>query len=265
MDPAATGHNPSLSSSSRQMIVCRRAVYIALTACTRNRRYCQSFLCDRQQPPRHELLSLQVSSPALLLNHMAERYASTSRILMEFVDNSLDDAEALYDPTTASYSRDIIIDVCVSRKDRFLRILDNSRGMLPSTLSRVVMRVGESRKRGASFVNGQFGFGMQSFRAACSTLTVASKAEGAEGAEGAAGTAVCRIRVEREQSDGFQLEELGNGDVPELSDRPSGTQVTLSGFDRQAAPPARGSAWRLRVLIETGRSRAHRCAAFGAN
>ena len=34
-----------------------------------------------------------------------------------------------------------------------------SRGMSPDTLSRVVMRVGESRKRGASFVNGQFGFG----------------------------------------------------------------------------------------------------------
>ena len=47
--------------------------------------------------PAGELLSLQVSSPALLLNHMAERYTSTSRILMEFVDNSLDDAESLYD------------------------------------------------------------------------------------------------------------------------------------------------------------------------
>ena len=36
-------------------------------------------------------------SPALLLNHMAERYPSTSRILMEFVDNAFDDAEALFE------------------------------------------------------------------------------------------------------------------------------------------------------------------------
>ena len=42
--------------------------------------------------PLPQELSLTVSSPALLLNHMAERYSSTSRILMEFVDNSLDDA-----------------------------------------------------------------------------------------------------------------------------------------------------------------------------
>ena len=38
-------------------------------------------------------LSLTVSSPALLLNHMAERYSSTPRVLMEFVDNALDDAD----------------------------------------------------------------------------------------------------------------------------------------------------------------------------
>lgn len=134
-------------------------------------------------------LELHVSSPALLLNHMAERYTSTSRILMEFVDNAFDDAEALYETQgingetgaetesetstesetesetaeseTAGYSRPVFIDVSVSRSERTVRILDNCRGMTPETLARVVMRVGESEKRGASFVNGQFGFGMQ--------------------------------------------------------------------------------------------------------
>ena len=125
-------------------------------------------------------LELQVSSPALLLNHMAERYTSTSRILMEFVDNAFDDAEALYEiqsingetgaetesetsteSETAGYSRPVFIDVSVSRSERTVRIVDNCRGMTPETLARVVMRVGESEKRGASFVNGQFGFGMQ--------------------------------------------------------------------------------------------------------
>jgi len=77
---------------------------------------------------------------------------------MEFVDNSLDDAEALFDAATGAYTRDVTIAVYVSRVERTLRIVDNCRGMAPDTLSRVVMRVGESRKRGASFVNGQFGF-----------------------------------------------------------------------------------------------------------
>merc|ERR1719271_1732653 len=52
-------------------------------------------------------LSLQVSDPALLLNHMAERYANTSRILMEFVDNGFDDAERWFDPQSGAYERPV--------------------------------------------------------------------------------------------------------------------------------------------------------------
>merc|ERR1719506_3594827 len=129
---------------------------------------------------------------------MAERYSSTSRILMEFIDNSLDDAEALYDAAAAAYRREVSISVYVSRAERTLRIVDNCRGMSPSTLSRVVMRVGESQKRGASFVNGQFGFGMQAFRAACSTLTVrsrAAKANGASSPSSSAGQAAAAAAV----------------------------------------------------------------------
>ena len=44
---------------------------------------------------------------------MAERYLSTSRILMEFVDNSLDDAEAWFDGEC--YEREVRVDVHVSR------------------------------------------------------------------------------------------------------------------------------------------------------
>ena len=145
-------------------------------------------------------LSLNVSSPALLLNHMAERYVSTSRILMEFVDNSLDDAENFFDHETGAYGRAVDIRVYVSRNDRTLRIVDNCNGMAPDQLSRVVMRVGESRKRGASFVNGQFGFGMQAFRAACTTLTVKTRASSAP--------TTYQIRVRRDQSDGFALEAV---------------------------------------------------------
>ena len=83
-------------------------------------------------------LSLQVSSPALLLNHMAERYVSTSRILMEFIDNSLDDAESGYRPETTSYSQPVDIRVYVSRTKRSIRIVDNCRGMPPDVLSRWV-------------------------------------------------------------------------------------------------------------------------------
>jgi len=59
---------------------------------------------------------LTVSSPCFLLNHIAQRYTKTSRIIMEYVDNSLDDAEALYKEKTDSYSRSINILVEINRQ-----------------------------------------------------------------------------------------------------------------------------------------------------
>ena len=148
------------------------------------------------------------------------------------------------------------MDIHVSRAAGSLRIVDNCRGMAPEVLSSVVMRVGESRKRGASFVNGQFGFGMQSFRAACSTLTVTSRAAADPDAP-AVGASAYRIRVEREQSDGFVLERLQETEAEMEAEveaeieaevegafegrqtdtmprpcSPSGTEVVLAGFDR---------------------------------
>lgn len=174
---------------------------------------------------------------------------------MEFVDNAFDDAEAMYDAEVASYRRNICIDVFVSRAQRRLRIVDNCRGMTPDVLGRVVMRVGESGKRGASFVNGQFGFGMQAFRAACSTLTVRSRSA-IEGSPELASPTAYQIRVERSKADGFVLEplpdvataaepvegsvfsavQLGNaaaGDVGTTWLAGTGTEVVLAGFDAQ--------------------------------
>lgn len=59
---------------------------------------------------------LTVSSPCLLLNHIAQRYTRTSRIIMEYVDNSLDDAEALYNEQTDSYGRPIKILIEINRQ-----------------------------------------------------------------------------------------------------------------------------------------------------
>lgn len=61
---------------------------------------------------------LTVSSPCLLLNHIAQRYTRTSRIIMEYVDNSLDDCEALFDEDANAYSRPIKIDVRINRTQK---------------------------------------------------------------------------------------------------------------------------------------------------
>lgn len=61
---------------------------------------------------------LTVSSPCLLLNHIAQRYTRTSRIIMEYVDNSLDDCEALFDSSKNSYTRPIKVHVNIDRQKK---------------------------------------------------------------------------------------------------------------------------------------------------
>ena len=180
-----------------------------------------------------ESFALTLPSPAVLLNAMAERYTTTSRILLEFVDNCLDDAEALYEPaddddqvnTEGKYQRPI--EVVVRFDAKAIRISDNCRGMPRDDLTKVVLSVGRSAKKGApSFLNGQFGFGMQAFRAACETLRVISKHDG-DGAP-----TPFAIDVHRSRTDGFRVVPFDDASVRDLEG--TGTTVELHDWDEQA-------------------------------
>src|SRR5258706_1585212 len=118
---------------------------------------------------------LQISNPAALLNEIARRYDSTERILMEFIDNALDDAEALYRANAETYPFPIRIAITVDLRNRLITVTDNCRGMRQETLERIVQNVGESQKKGITWVNGQFGFGVHAFRAAAESIQFRSK------------------------------------------------------------------------------------------
>src|SRR5207253_8108317 len=102
---------------------------------------------------------LEISDPVLLLNEIAKRYQSTPRILMEYVDNALDDAESIYRANAGVYPYDIRIEIHVDTRFGKVTVKDNCRGMTLETLKRIVQKVGESQKRGCTWVNGRFGFG----------------------------------------------------------------------------------------------------------
>jgi len=74
-------------------------------------------------------VKLHISQPALLLNRIAQRYSRLSRILMEYVDNSLDDAESLFDRVQNRYRRPISISVELTSKPHEVRVVDNCHGM----------------------------------------------------------------------------------------------------------------------------------------
>jgi len=162
--------------------------------------------------------SIAIPRPDLLLNHMAERYTSTRRILMEFVDNSFDDVEMFFDNSTNSYTRQVTIRVVVDRDQRSIVVIDNCRGMEADKLCKVTTDVGMSDKRMQSLANGQFGFGMQAFRACCKRLRVRSRTR--------SDAPLLEIAVPRNQTTDFMLVRL---ETPEdLENFPdSGTMVML--------------------------------------
>lgn len=204
---------------------------------------------------------LTVSSPCLLLNHIAQRYTRTSRIIMEYVDNSLDDCEALFDNESNSYTRPIKVHVKINRtkaqaeadpagdaaqvaapaqaengglpqpkkkKSRknddkvTVSVSDNCRGMTKAVLSRLVVNVGESNKRASKFTNGQFGFGVHAFRAAASRIEFKTKAAGA--------ARTLHLAINRKSEYFPHPKPVKNEDENGLETE-SGTEVTVSGFD----------------------------------
>jgi len=120
-------------------------------------------------------LGLNISKPALLLNRIAQRYSRLSRILMEYVDNSLDDAEKLYHRGKKTYKRQIKISIVIGHDPASVVITDNCNGMDRKQLTRLIQNVGESMKH-SRFTNGQFGFGVHAFRAAAKHMRVVSRA-----------------------------------------------------------------------------------------
>lgn len=120
-------------------------------------------------------IDLAISDPVLMLNEVAKRYESTERVLMEYVDNALDDAEALYRENGDAYPYPIHIALQIDRQQRTIAVQDNCRGMTRDTLERVVRNVGESKKRGQTWVNGRFGFGVHAFRAIAGGVSFQTK------------------------------------------------------------------------------------------
>ena len=105
-------------------------------------------------------IDLEISDPVLILNEVAKRYETTERVLMEYVDNALDDAEVLFRENGNAYPYPIHINITIDRPQRAVTIQYNCRGMWREMLERVVRNIGESHKGGQTSVSARFGFGV---------------------------------------------------------------------------------------------------------
>jgi len=165
---------------------------------------------------------LRIADPVSLLNEIARRYESSERILMEYVDNALDDAEVLYRNNGGIYPYPILIAISLDPRERYITIRDNCRGMRRDVLERVVVNVGESQKRGITWVNGQFGFGVHAFRAAANAIRFRTQASDGPHLE---------LRLARDQDRDIRRPWVRAERFP--SDTGTGTEVTIGYFEEE--------------------------------
>lgn len=171
-------------------------------------------------------MSVKVHISPRIVNSVASLYNDTNRIFMEYIDNAIDSADQnWFDEGLNAYSRPIEIKVVFwgkSARDAQVTITDNCFGI--TNFTKVVENIGNSDKKAQGFTNGQFGFGMHSYMAACKNLEVTSK-EASSNAQ--------RLLLSRDLFDKDRSEDVKLPDPKIIKDFPleSGTIIRLNGFD----------------------------------
>lgn len=169
-------------------------------------------------------MSIKVKVSPRIVSSIAKIYQSTSRIFMEYIDNSLDNAEKLFDNNNRKYPYRIQINITIDPKEKTVTFEDNCVGMDKDNLLGIVQNIGNSDKKADFTTNGQFGFGIHAY-AACAnrmevlTLTLSSRV-------------AYKIKVDRNAY-------TEDGEISDLIEIPrekiaikSGTIVKLFDFDK---------------------------------
>ena len=173
-------------------------------------------------------MATQVHISPKILSSIASLYNDTNRIFMEYIDNSIDSADQhYYDPTTNSYTRPVEVLLKINgktAKDGTVLIIDNCFGITKFT--KIVSNIGDSDKRAQAWTNGQFGYGIYSFMAACESLEVTSRLENED---------ALFLPISRKEFDKPRQEDIKLPDPKPLSkfEFVSGTKIVLSAFDKE--------------------------------
>jgi len=169
-------------------------------------------------------MSIKVKVSPTIVSNIAKIYQGTSRIFMEYIDNSLDSAEKLFSLNNNSYPYKIQINIRIDPEEKTVFFEDNCWGMDKDNLLRIVENIGDSNKRTDFTTNGQFGFGIHAYAACAEKMEVITLTRDSDFAY--------KIKVNREA----YTEE---GKIPDIIDLPrqevnmmSGTIVRLSDFDK---------------------------------
>ena len=108
-----------------------------------------------------DTIKIQID-PRLAVSAASSYSWNITRVITEYVDNSLDSAEKNYfDKESNSYTKPIIVDITINKKSQMISVKDNCWGI--EDITRVVCKIWDSNRRDDVNQNGQFWFWMQSF------------------------------------------------------------------------------------------------------
>ena len=156
---------------------------------------------------------------------VAELYTDFNRAVMEYIDNSLDSAEAYYDAGSEHYKKPIKITVFIDKESQQIIIEDDCKGI--ENLNMLVQQIGDSSKKADFTTNGQFGFGIYSFMAGCEKLEFYSRYEGASGGYY---IEIPKQAFEKDRLDEVNIDECRSHNQLDHQ----GTKVVLSEFSKSA-------------------------------
>lgn len=164
-----------------------------------------------------EKVPLRVSHQ--IIPNISQQYSSVPhRVIMEFIDNSLDAAEEFFDSTSNAYTKPINIQIRINSisNDPSIEIEDNCTGILD--VGRLVHEIGNSSKKNNVWTNGQFGFGIYSFMAIAEKLCIYTKTDNMSGKQ------LCLLRSM------FDQDEAPSIEIDHYPAAAVGTLVRLTGF-----------------------------------
>jgi len=116
-------------------------------------------------------MSIKVKVSPQFVITAASLYDKASRIFMEYIDNSLDSAEKLFEINNR-YPYKIQLSIKIDPKDKTVTFQDNCVGMDKDNLLRIVQNIGDSDKKNDFATNGQFGFGIHSYLACAKKMEI---------------------------------------------------------------------------------------------
>jgi len=171
-------------------------------------------------------MSIKGNISPRIIHSISTLYNDANRVLLEFIDNSIDSAEEYFKPINNTYTRPIKITLKIkgkNYKEGSVVILDNCKGI--SNIEKIVQNIGNSDKKAQPWTNGQFGYGMCSFIACCDQLQVISRAKEKN---------ALQIIINKEHFLVDNQEDFLFSDPKEIKDfeYESGTKITLQNFGK---------------------------------